>query len=105
MNILYIILGVPAVIVGWLILTYNKLIVLRQRAKEAWSDIEVQLKRRYDLIPNLVEIVKGYAAHEAGVFEKVTLARTMAMGAQTMEKKAEAEKYAFINLKKSFCGC
>ena len=102
MNILYIILGVPAVIVGWLILTYNKLIVLRQRAKEAWSDIEVQLKRRYDLIPNLVEIVKGYAAHEAGVFEKVTLARTMAMGAQTMEKKAEAENMLSSTLKSLF---
>lgn len=102
MNILYIILGVPLVIVGWLVLTYNKLITLRQRAKEAWSDIEVQLKRRYDLIPNLVETVKGYAAHEAGVFEKVTQARTAAMGAQTMGEKAEAENMLSSTLKSLF---
>ncbi|MCG2688712.1 LemA family protein [Candidatus Parcubacteria bacterium] len=102
MNILYIILGVPAIIVGWLILTYNKLIVLRQRAKEAWSDIEVQLKRRYDLIPNLVETVKGYAAHESGVFERVTQARTMAMGASGMKEKAEAENVLSGTLKSLF---
>ena len=102
MNILYIILGVLAVIGGWLVLTYNKLITLRQRAKEAWSDIEVQLKRRYDLIPNLVETVKGYAAHESGVFEKVTLARTAAMGAQTMGEKAEAENMLSSTLKSLF---
>ncbi|MBU4351217.1 LemA family protein [Patescibacteria group bacterium] len=102
MNILYIILGVPAIIVGWLILTYNKLIVLRQRAKEAWSDIEVQLKRRYDLIPNLVETVKGYATHESGVFERVTQARTMAMGASGMKEKAEAENVLSGTLKSLF---
>ncbi|KUK49448.1 MAG: LemA-like protein, partial [Parcubacteria bacterium 33_209] len=61
---LMIILGVVAVLLLYIILTYNGLITLRNRVKEAWSDIDVQLKRRYDLIPNLVEVVKGYASHE-----------------------------------------
>lgn len=102
MNILYFIAIALAVIVGWLVLTYNKLVVLRQRAKEAWSDIEVQLKRRYDLIPNLVETVKGYAAHESGLFERVTQARTMAMGASGMKEKAEAENALSGTLKSLF---
>ncbi len=75
-----IVLGVAAVLVLWLVFTYNRLISLTNRAKEAWSDISVQLKRRYDLIPNLVETVKGYAAHEASAFENVTRARAAAMG-------------------------
>jgi len=79
-----------AVIILWLVFAYNSLVRLRNRAKEAWSDIDVQLKRRYDLIPNLVESVKGYMAHERGVFEKVTEARTRAMGA-TGSTKAGAE--------------
>jgi LemA protein len=66
----------------WLVSVYNNLIVLSNRVKEAWSDIEVQLKRRYDLIPNLVETVKGYAAHEKTVFENVTRARSEAINAQ-----------------------
>lgn len=102
MNIFYLILIILAVTAGWLVLTYNKLVVLRQRAKEAWSDIEVQLKRRYDLIPNLVETVKGYAAHEAGVFERVTRARTAAMGASGMKEKAEAENALSGTLKSLF---
>ena len=71
-----------AVIVFWLILVFNRFITLRMRAKEAWADIDVQLKRRYDLIPNLVETVKGYASHEKTVFENVTKARTQAMSAE-----------------------
>jgi LemA protein len=86
----------------WLILTYNRLIALRNRVKEAWSDIDVQLKRRYDLIPNLVETVKGYASHEKGVFEKVTEARTRAMGAQTPKEKGEAENILSGTLKTLF---
>ena len=69
------------VIVLWLVFTYNRLVTLRLRAKEALSDIDVQSKRRYDLIPNVVETVKGYAKHEKSVFENVTKARTQAMGA------------------------
>lgn len=75
-----IVLAIVGVIVLWLIATYNRLITLTNRAKEAWSDIAVQLKRRYDLIPNLVETVKGYAAHESSAFENVTKARAAAMG-------------------------
>lgn len=82
MNITYIIIAVVAVIVIWAIFTYNRLISLRNRAKEAFSDIDVQLKRRYNLIPNLVEAVKGYAAHEKGVFEGVTKARANALSAE-----------------------
>ena len=86
-QILVLVLGV---FVFWAVFTYNRLVTLRMRAREAFSDIDVQLKRRYDLIPNLVETVKGYAAHEKGVFEKVTEARTRAMGATSMHDKAQA---------------
>ena len=75
MTTAYIILGIVAALVLWLIFSYNRLITLRNRAREALSDIDVQLKRRYDLIPNLVEAVKGYMAHERGVLENVTKAR------------------------------
>ncbi|MEK7181288.1 MAG: LemA family protein [Patescibacteria group bacterium] len=76
-------LVVLALIVIWFIFAYNGFVRLNNRVKEAWSDIEVQLKRRYDLIPNIMESVKGYATHEKGVFEKVTEARTRAMNADT----------------------
>ena len=99
MTILYVILGV---IVLYAIFTYNRLITLVNRAKEAWSDIEVQLKRRYDLIPNLVEAVKGYATHEKSAFENVTKARAAAMGAQGMESKAKAENMLTGALKSIF---
>ncbi len=102
MTIFQIIIIILAAAIFWLILTYNRLVALRNRTKEAWADIDVQLKRRYDLIPNLVETVKGYASHEKGVFEKVTEARTRAMGAQTMKEKGEAENFLSSTLKSLF---
>ncbi len=81
---------------------YNGLIRRRNRAEEAWSDIEVQLKRRYDLIPNVMETVKGYMTHEREVFEKVTKARTQAMGAQTAQDQAQAENVLTNTLKTLF---
>ena len=102
MIILYIALGIIVVIVFWAIFIYNRLVTLRNRAKEAWSDIDVQLKRRYNLIPNLVETVKGYASHERELFEKVTEARTRAMGAQTMEEHSKAENMLSSTLKSLF---
>jgi len=86
----------------WLIFTYNGLITLRNRTNEAWSDIDVQLKRRYNLIPNLVETVKGYAKHESDVFTNVTKARTAAMAAQTPAEHAEAENMLSDTLKSLF---
>jgi len=77
----WIIVGIVVVIVLWLVLAYNGLVTVRNRTQEAYSDIDVQLKRRYDLIPNLVEAVKGYASHEKTVFEDVTAARSNAMQA------------------------
>ena len=91
---IWIVLGVIAVIAIFLVATYNRLVALRQRVREAWSDIDVQLKRRYDLIPNLVETVKGYAAHEKTVFENVTNARSNAIAAGATgspEQRAQAE--------------
>ena len=99
---LWVIIGLIVLIVFWLIAVYNGLIKLRNRTDEAWSDIDVQLKRRYDLIPNLVETVKGYASHERELFEKVTQARTAAMGAQTMEEHGKAENMLAGALKTLF---
>ena len=82
---------VIAVIVFLLIVLYNGLAGLRVRADSAWSDIDVQLKRRHDLIPNLVETVKGYAAHEKGTFENIARYRSAAMSATTVDEKAQAE--------------
>ncbi len=96
------VIGIIAVIVFWLIAVYNGLIRLRNRTDEAWSDIDVQLKRRYDLIPNLVNTVKGYAKHERELFEKVTKARTAAMGAQAPGDKAQAENMLTGALKSLF---
>lgn len=101
-NITWIVLGVIAVIVLWLIGTYNSLIKLKNRVMEAWSDIDVQLKRRYDLIPNLVETVKGYAKQENEVFTKVTEARASAMNAQGIEAKGKAENMLSETLKSLF---
>jgi LemA protein len=88
---LWIVLGIIAVIGVFVWATYNGLVTLKVRVDEAWSDITVQLKRRLDLIPNLVNSVKGYAAHEAGVFEAVTAARANAMNAQGVKETAAAE--------------
>jgi len=102
MTLLYILIALVVVIILWAIFSYNGFITLVNRAKEAWSDIDVQLKRRYDLIPNLVSTVKGYAAHEAGTLEKVTEARNMAMGAQGVTEKAQAENQLSGTLKSLF---
>jgi len=91
------------VLVLWGIIIFNSFISLRTRAKEAWADIEVQLKRRYDLIPNLVNTVKGYATHESSVFENVTKARSMAMGASgPTPEHAQAENMLTGALKSIF---
>ncbi len=97
--ILLIVLGVVALFV---IALYNGLVTLKNRAEEAWSDIDVQLKRRYDLIPNLVSAVKGYASHETGVFEKVTEARAKAMHATGAAEKGGAENMLTDALKSVF---
>lgn len=97
-----IIFGVLLLVVLWLVITYNGFVRLRNRAKEAWADIDVQLKRRYDLIPNLVSTVKGYATHESTAFENVTKARAQAMQAQTPEQKGEAENMLAGTLKSLF---
>lgn len=99
---LYVILGVAAVAVLWLVAVYNGLITMKNRVDESWSDIDVQLKRRYDLIPNLVETVKAYAKHERELFERVSEARSAAMGAKTPEEHAKAENALTGTLKTLF---
>jgi len=100
--VLFIILGIVVVLVAVMVVFYNSLVSLKNRAKEAWADIAVQLKRRYDLIPNLVNIVKGYATHERELFEKVTQARANAIGAQSVTDKAQAENQLSGTLKSLF---
>lgn len=102
MSPLIIVLIVLGVVAFWLIFTYNGLITLRNRVDEAWSDIDVQLKRRYDLIPNLVNTVKGYATHEQQTLEKVIAARNAAMSATNPHAKAEAENALSGTLKSLF---
>lgn len=102
MPILYIILAVVVVIALWIMGAFNSLVRTRNRVKESWSDIDVQLKRRYDLIPNLVETVKGYAAHEQSVLENVIKARSAAMSAQGHEEKGQAENMLSGALKSLF---
>lgn len=97
-----IVLIVLAVIVLWAIVSFNRLITLTNRAKEAWADIAVQLKRRYDLIPNLMETVRGYAKHESSVFENVTKARAQAMQAGTTAEHAASENMLTDALKSLF---
>ncbi len=99
---LWIILGIVAVVGIFLWITYNGLVTLKIRVDEAWSDITVQLKRRADLIPNLVNTVKGYAAHESGVFEKVTEARSAILGADTPKQAAKADNMMEEALKSIF---
>jgi len=91
-----------AIIVFAVIAMYNKLVRLRTTVKSSWSDIDVQCKKRYDLVPNLVETVKGYASHEKAVFEKVTQARSMAMQATTPGEMAKAENMFRDTLKSLF---
>lgn len=102
MSSISIILTIAALAVLWAVFAYNSFIRLINRAKEAWADIDVQLKRRYDLIPNLINTVKGYAAHEAGAFENVTKARAAAMGAGSLSEKSEAENTLGSALKSIF---
>ena len=102
MEISYIAIGALVLIVLWLLFTYNSLITLRNRVREAWSQIDVQLKRRSSLIPNLVEAVKGYAKHEKDVFTKVTEARSALVGAKSPHEKAAANDMLTGALKSLF---
>lgn len=102
MTTLYIVLGIAVVIVLWAIVAFNGFVARVNRAKEALSDIDVQAKRRYDLIPNLVSTVKGYATHESAAFENVTKARSAAMGATSMHDKEGAENMLTGALKSLF---
>jgi LemA protein len=87
----WIVLGVIVVVILWIIMIYNGLVTMRQRVNQAFADVDVQLKQRHDLIPNLVETVKGYAAHERGTLEEVVMARNAAMTAQGPAQQAAAE--------------
>jgi LemA protein len=87
----WIILGVIVILVLWIIMIYNGLVAMRQRVSQSFADIDVQLRQRHDLIPNLIETVKGYAAHERGTLDDVIKARNAAMGAQGTADKAVAE--------------
>ncbi|MFC1644765.1 LemA family protein [Patescibacteria group bacterium] len=103
--IILVIVGVAVLVVFWGVLVYNGLIRLKNRVDEAWSDIDVQLKRRYDLIPNLINTVKGYASHESATFEKVVKARNAAMSAQEAgdtKAQIEAENALSSTLKSIF---
>jgi len=99
---LLVILGIVVLLAIWVAATYNRLVVLRNRIANAWSQIDVQLKRRFDLIPNLVETVKGYAAHEKEVFEKVTEARAAMGSAQTVAEQGQANNMMTQALKSLF---
>lgn len=99
---LIILLVIVAVLIVWVIAMYNGLVQLKVRADSAWSDIDVQLKRRHDLIPNLVETVKGYAAHEKGTFEDIAKYRSMAMQATGPADRAAAEGQLTMALKSLF---
>jgi LemA protein len=102
MGIFGVFLIVIAVVTAYVVLAYNGLVTLKNRTEEAWSDIDVQMKRRYDLIPNLVNTVKGYAAHEQTAFEKVTEARAQAMSATGVVDKGQAENMLTGALKSVF---
>jgi len=102
MTPLYVVIGIVALAVILVIGVFNSLITMQQRVKEAWSDIDVQLKRRYNLIPNLVETVKGYAKHEQETFDRVVQARAAAMNAQGVEATGKAENMLTGALKSIF---
>jgi LemA protein len=98
----WIVLAILVLLVLYVIVSYNNLVRVRNRTDDAWSQIDVQLRRRYDLIPNLVETVKGYAAHERQTFEAVTQARTQGMNAQGVAAQAQAENMLTGALKSLF---
>ena len=102
MGFLIVLIVIVVALVGYVIVTYNGLVSMRNRIENAWAQIDVQLKRRYDLIPNLVETVKGYAAHERGTLEAVVQARNMAMSAQGPQDQAAAENMITGALKSVF---
>ena len=102
MSAFLILLVIVAIVILMFVGTYNGLVKLRNTSEQAWSDVDVQLKRRYDLVPNLVETVKGYASHEKDTFEKVVQARNMEMQATSPEDKAKAENFLQSTLKSLF---
>jgi len=102
MWIFWVIIALVVIIVLWLIALYNRFVVLRNRIEGSWAQVDVQLKKRYDLVPNLVETVKGYAKHEREVFEKVTEARSKAISAQNVADQGEAENLLTGALKSLF---
>lgn len=102
MNALWIIIVIVIAVGGWMVLAYNKLVQGRNRVQEAWSDIDIQLKRRHNLIPNILQTVKGYAAHESQTLAKVTAARTDALAAKSPQEHAQAENMLSSTLKTLF---
>ena len=102
MLIVWILVILVVIVIGYVVITYNGLVSMRNRIENAWAQIDVQLKRRYDLIPNLVETVKGYAAHERETLENVVRARNMAMSAQGPQDQAAAENMITGALKSVF---
>ncbi len=102
MSLIWVILGAIGIALIWAIALFNSLVTSKNRVNEAWSDIDVQLKRRYDLIPNLIEAVKGYASHEKEVFTKVTEARTKAISAGSVQEQGAAENMLAGALKSVF---
>jgi LemA protein len=99
---IYVVIAVVVLLGFWFFGTYNGLVKLRNRTENAWGQIEVQLRRRYDLIPNLVETVKGYASHERSTFEQVVEARNRAMAAGSVEEQAQAENVLTAALRQLF---
>ncbi|PIE54438.1 MAG: hypothetical protein CSA35_05695 [Dethiosulfovibrio peptidovorans] len=102
MRVLYVLLGVVAVVILWAISTYNKLVKMDNLRQEGWSGIDVQLKRRFDLIPNLVSTVQGYASHEKETFQQITQARAAIGQAQTVAQRAQSENMLSGALKSLF---
>lgn len=98
----WVIVGIVVVAFGWLLMAYNSLVRKNNHVKESWSDIDVQLKRRHNLIPNLVETVKGYAHHEREAFDAVTRARAQALSAPTPQQQAKAENALSSTLRSLF---
>jgi LemA protein len=100
--VLAVVLGIVVIFLFWIVYLYNRMVTLRNRINNAWSQIDVQIRRRYDLIPNLVETVKGYAAHEKEVLEKVAELRSRAMGATNPKDAADANNMLSSTLKTLF---